>query len=146
MTKTVTRRRVSPMAAKLVQYLTLQKQVKDTNKMLADLKGDLTEFTEKHHEKDPEKGHMLHTLAEGVDFLGQRYSGFMRQRKTSQVFLEDKAQALCEKKGFDPDEYTTRYVDQDKVVRLYAEDRISEAEFNRLYETTESWAFVPVKE
>lgn len=146
MTKTVTRR-LSPMAVKLVQYLSIQKEIKDSNKSLGDLKKELSDYAEQHHEEDPEKGHQIHTLpGGGIEFSGQRYTGFQRQRKTSQVFLEDKAEALCVRKGIDPEEFTTRYVDQDKVVRLYAEDRISEAEFNRLYETNVTWAFVPVKE
>jgi hypothetical protein len=150
MTKTVRRRRTQDQSLVLfLQFLTARKAEADAKKERERLRDQLTEFveTEGNHEVDPEKGHLLHTLPEEIDFFGQKFKGFQREKKAGgQVFLEDKAEALCEKKGFDPDEYTTRYVDQDKIVRLYADDKITKAEFDRLYETQDpTWAFVPVK-
>ena len=143
-TKIVPRR--NGAAGLLVQYLALGTQETEIKRRRSTLKGDLVALAEQQHEEDPEKGHLIHTLPEPVVVDGRTYSGFMKQRKVSQAFLEDEAEALCQEKGFDLDEYTTRYVDQDKIVRLYAEDKITEDEFARLHENTVTWAFVPVKE
>ena len=147
MVKTVTRRRTTnPMATKLIAYLAAKDAEKEAKRNAESLKKELSEFVDEYHTEDPEKGHWLHTLPEEVDFLGQRFTGFQKQRKTSQVFLEDKAEALGQEKGFDLDDYTTRYVDQDKIVRLYAEDKISQEEFDALYQNNVTWAFVPMKD
>jgi len=113
---------------------------------VGEIKKDLMAFTEANGEPD-DMGHLLHTLATAIEVGGQRFKGFMRQRRVSQVFNEDAAKALCEAKGFTIDEYisVTEYVDQDKVARLYAEDKITEAEFDALVEENITWAFVPVK-
>lgn len=147
MVKTVTRRKqMSPIATKLVAYLAAKAQIKAATKDADSAKKELLAHVEQYHETDPEKGHLLHTLPEPVVFAGQTFKGLQKQRKTGTAFLEDEADILCAKKGFDPDEYTTRFVDQDKVVRLYAEDKITQEEFDSLYEVTESWAFVPLKD
>jgi hypothetical protein len=148
MGKTVARRKTTPNPSGmlLIQYLTHKKAESDAKKAAEKVKGELKEVTEKYHTEDPEKGHHIHTLPEALDFLGQKFTGFMNQRKVSQVFHEDRAEALCQEKGFDLEDYTTRYVDQDKIVRLYADDKITQEEFDSLSEEVETWAFVPVKE
>lgn len=148
MVKTVTRRKTttSPIATRLVAYLAAKQQEKDAKRDAEKAKKELLEHVEHYHETDPEKGHLLHTLPEPLTFMGQRFTGMQKQRKTSQVFLEDAADKLCAQKGFEADEYTSRYVDQDKIARLYADDKISEEEFNTLFETNETWAFVPIKD
>lgn len=144
-TKTV-RRKTSPITARFLQFLIFQSEEATAKTEKEKIKKELVEFTEKNHEVDPEKGHQIHTLPEPITVAGKKFTGFMRQKKVTQVFLEDKAQELCEAKGFDIDEYTERVIDQDKIVRLFAEDRISEEEFNSLTENNESYAFVTVKE
>lgn len=144
-TKTV-RRKTSPITARFLQFLVFQADEVAAKREKEKIKKELVEFTEKHHEVDEEKGHQIHTLPEPITVAGKTFTGFMRQRKVSQVFLEDKAQELCESKGFDIEDYTERVIDQDKIVRLYADDKITEEEFNSLIEESESYAFVPVKE
>lgn len=97
--------------------------------------------------EDEEKGHKVHNLDEPIQFGGVVYQGFMHQKKAGPLlFLEDAAVALCEEKGFDLDDYTTRYPDQDKITRLYADDKITEEEWAGLFEKQDdTWAFVPVK-
>jgi hypothetical protein len=150
MPKTVTRRRTQdPSLVLFLQFLTARKAEADAKREREQFRDKLIEFVKQdgQHEEDPEKGHLLHTLPEEIDFFGQRFKGFQHEKKSgAQVFCEDRAQTLCESKGFDPDDYTTRYVDQDKIVRLYAEDKITQDEFDALFDQNDpSWAFVPVK-
>lgn len=149
-TRTVTRRsaaRPAGVAGKFAQFLALTNDVKTLTGRAGEIKKELMSFTEQHGEPD-EKGHLLHTLADAVEVGGQKFLGFMRQRRVSQTFNEDAAKTLCEAKGFAIDEYisVTEYVDQDKVARLYAEDKITEEEFDVLLEENITWAFVPVKD
>lgn len=147
MVKTVARRKrpSSPTATDFLRFLVLQKQAKDLSTEAGKVKKDLTAHVEKYHTTDEEKGHLIHELPEPIEVNGVKYTGFMKQRKVSQVFDEEKAEALCTEKGFDLEEYTTRVIDQDKVVRLYAEDKITDEEFNSLVSDEEGWAFVPMK-
>lgn len=147
MTREVTRNRPTGISGRLAQYLALGQEAKAVTKRQAEIKSDLLSFVEQdgNHEIDEEKGHLLHTLPEPVVIGTTAYTGFMKQRRVGQSFLEDEARALCEAKGFDLDDYTTRYVDQDKIVRLYAEDKISDEEFRSLTEETITWAFTAVK-
>lgn len=148
-TRTVSRTsRPHGIASKLAQYVMLGSEEATVRQRRAEVKRDLLTFVEANHEVDEDKGHLLHTLPEPVTIGGVAYSGFMKQRRTgATVFLEDKAEELCAAKGFDLDDYTTRYVDQDKVARLYAEDRLTDEEFNSLSEKQpDTWAFLAVKE
>ena len=153
-TRTVARRdrstpatRQKGVAGKFAQFLTLTDQAKAITGRAGEIKKELMAFTELHGEPD-EKGHLLHHLTTAIEVGGQRFRGFMRQRRVGQVFNEDAARALCEAKGFKPDDYisVTEYVDQDKVARLYAEDKITEAEFDALLDETITWAFIPMKD
>lgn len=145
MVKTVARR-PSAESMFLLQYLTHKRTAAQANKEAEQAKAQLKEIVEKSHVEDPEKGHHLHSLRTPLDFLGQTFTGFMNQRKVSQVFLEDKAEELCKEKGFKLDSYTSRYVDQDKIVRLYAEDKITQEEFDSLSNEVVTWAFVPIRD
>lgn len=150
-TRTVARRspaaRPAGVAGKFAQFLALTNDAKAITTRASEIKKELMSFTEQHGEAD-EKGHLLHNLADAIEVGGQKFKGFMRQRRVSQTFNEDAAKSLCETKGFDRDDYisVTEYVDQDKVARLYAEDKITEAEFDALVEENVTWAFVPVKD
>jgi hypothetical protein len=148
MVKTVTRRKTatSPLATRLVAYLAAKQQIKEATKEAEVAKKALIEHVDHYHETDPEKGHLLHTLPEPLTFMGQTFTGMQKQRKTSQAFLEDVADKLCAEKGLEVDDYTSRYVDQEKISRLYSEDKLTDEEFNSLFETNETWAFVPMKD
>lgn len=147
-TRTVKRRTgVGAVQGTFLQFLTLAAEAKTITKRATTLKGDLMSFAEDHGEED-EKGHRLHTLAAPVEVGGQKFLGFQRQRRVSAIFDEEAASTLCEEKGFERSDYISvqEYVDQDKVARLYAEDKISDEEFESLLPETETFAFVPVKE
>lgn len=142
-TRTVTRRTPkNGVAAKFFQFITLQAEGKALTKRQNELKEDLRAFAVEHGEED-ENGSLIYEV-EGVP----GFAGFANQRRVSQKFNEDAAEALCEKKGFAKKDYisTTEYVDQDKIARLYAQDKITEEEFDSLMEETITWAFVPTKE
>lgn len=139
---------VEPISARLIQYLTLNQNSTDLKTRADLIKKDLVAHVDQHGEVDEEKGHRVFLLSSPVEVAGKRYAGFMRQRRVSQSFNEDKAQELCEAKGFDKDDYITtqEYVDQDKVYRLYADDLLTDEEMKSLLNQSETWAFVPVKE
>jgi len=138
-------RRQTGIAGLFKQFLVLGAEERALKARRETLKASLNTFVLENHEEDEEKGHLVYRLPAPVDDGKYFYDGFMRQRKVTQVFLEDAAEELCAAKGLEPDEYTTRYVDQDKVVRLYAEEKITDEEFGNLFDNNESWAFVPIK-
>lgn len=151
MAKTVSRRRTVPNEETVLflQFLTAQREEVEAKRRREAARDRLVEWVREdgHHEVDEEKGHLLHTMADEINFFGQQYTGFMHQRKAGgEVFLEDKAEELCQEKGFDPDDYTTRYVDQDKVARLFADDKLTNEEWDSLFEKRDdTWAFLPTK-
>lgn len=135
------------IASKFVQFLAVDLDAKDLAKRADALKAELKDFAQANGEPD-ENGHQIFSLESAVEVKGKRFAGFMRQRRVSQVFDEDAAERLCEDKGFKREEYisTQEYVDQDKIARLYAEDRLTDDEFESLVKERETFAFVPVKE
>jgi hypothetical protein len=145
-TRTVTRQPRTGVPAKFAQFASLQASAKELTSRANLIKAELMAFAEKNGKPD-EKGHLVHTLASAVEAGGATFKGFMRQRKVKQTFNEDRAEDLCRGKKIAREEYisTVEYVDQDKIARLYADGKITEAEFDSLIDETVEWAFVPVK-
>lgn len=142
---------VEPISARLIQFLTLTKNSADMKARADLLKKDLASHADAHGTVDEEKGHRVFLLPTGpVDVGGKRYSGFMRQKRVPQpAFNEERAQELCEAKGFEKDQYISiqEYVDQDKVYRLYADDLLTDEEMKSLLDQADpTYAFVPMKE
>lgn len=146
-TRTVSRRTpIGSITSKFVQFLAVDLEAKDLAKRADALKSELKDFAEANGEAD-ENGHKIYALEAPVEVKGKHFAGFMRQRRVSQVFDEEAAEALCTERGFQREEFISvqEYVDQDKIARLYAEDRISDKEFKSLVKERETFAFVPVK-
>lgn len=144
---TTTVKRKQPIIAKFVAFLDLHyHQSKEIDKRANDLKKELNTYVEQRGE-ETDQGHLLVELPDPVTVGGVQYRGFMRQRKVSATFLEDAAQKILEAEGIDPSLYlsTITYVDQDKVARLYAEDKITEQQYDEMIDNKVTWAFVPVK-
>ncbi len=137
-------KRPNPISAKFMQYVVLQRDIKEHTARLNSIKKELAEFAEGVEPDD--KGHYAVDMpaTDGAT----RFLGFMRQRRVSQSFNADRAEELLTARGVSRREFisTTEYVDQDKVARLYAEDRITDDEFNSLLDTNISYAFVTTKE
>jgi hypothetical protein len=144
-TKTVSRPRAG-VPGKFAQFVSLKASAKELTDRANDIKNELMVWAEKNAKPD-EKGHLVHTLAASVVAGGATFSGFMRQRKVKELFNEDRATDLLVGKGIPASQFTSTltYVDQDKVARLYADGKITEAEFDSLIDKTVEWAFVPVK-
>jgi regulator of replication initiation timing len=138
-------RRPNVVERMLTEYVMLGQESNTLSTRRSGVKTRLMEHIETNHEVDEEKGHLVHNLAAPVSIGGTQYTGFMKQRKVTQSFNEDLAETLCESKGIDIDDYTSRHVDQDKIVRLYAEGIITDDEFATLVSENENWAFVAVK-
>lgn len=143
-------RRVVPSSGPIVrtflEYISLSNMSKGVAARANVLKSQLMEHAAAHGWED-EKGHLVFNLDADVEKDGTWYAGFMRQRRVSQSFNEEKAEALLAAKGIDEEQYVSyqRYVDQDKVSRLYADDVLTDEEYQSLIDQTETWAFVPVK-
>lgn len=139
---------VDSISARFQHYLALGRGAKDMTDRAGVLKKDLLEHAAEHGEAD-EKGSLTFRLLQPVDDgTGKKYAGFTKQRRVSQAFNEERAEALLAEKQIDRSQYisTQEYVDQDKVARLYAEDLLTDVEFNSLIDENVTWAFVPVKE
>lgn len=137
---------MTPIERDFMQYLWLQEDIKNLQDQASKIKKTLIEHAETHGEVD-DKGHQIFGLPKSLQMDGKSYVGFMRQRRVSQVFNEDRAEELCQSKGFEEETYlsTETYVDQEKITRLYADDLLTDEEFQSLIDTNETWAFVPVK-
>lgn len=145
MARSVTRQRVSRAASRLQQYLVISSEIAALSKRKTDLRDEMIELIDADHEKDPEKGHLTQNLGTPITLGNKTYEAIQRQRKVSQVFDEDKAIALLKSKEIEETEYLTPVLDQDKVARLYADDVLTDDEFDGLFEEVESYSFVAVK-
>jgi len=133
---------------KFIEFLDLGAKAKALTERANVVKNELSEFVDAHGNVDEEKGHKVLTLPDPVEIAGKRYVGFMRQRRVTTTFNEEKAEELLTKKGIDREDFisTQEYVDQDKVYRLYADDILTEEEMKSLLDEKETYAFVPTKE
>lgn len=138
---------LDPITREFMQYLWLKEDIKRLQEQEAKIKKSLIKHVEEHGEVDEEKGHLTFPLGTSITVDDTSFSGFMKQKRVSQSFNEDRAKALCESKEIAEEEYTSTeiYVDQDKIARLFAEERLTEEEFDSLIDRNESYAFVSVK-
>lgn len=142
---------VEPITARFTQFLTLKSTAAAMTTRADILKKDLGAHADANGTVEEEdKGHKVVRLPQPIQVGDTRYVGFMRQKRTPDpTFNEERAEELCESKGFDREDYisTQEYVDQEKVYRLYAEDRLTDEEMKSLLDQADpTWAFVPMKE
>lgn len=135
-----------------MQYLTINADVARLNKRKTELRNQMLEIVETDHVEDEEKGHLNHALPEPVTVDGKTYRGFQKQRKVSQTFNEDRALELLHAKAsaegaeITEEDFMTPVLDQDKVARLYAQDHLTDEEFDSLFEENVTYSFVAMKE
>ena len=133
------------VAGKFLQFLVLKAQAATAVKRADEIKVELMAFAEASGIED-EKNHKVHTLASPVEAGGTEFTGFMRQRKITESFDDATAEKILVKKNLLAEAQTTvTYIDQDKVMRLYADDKITQRELDKMITKKESFAFVPVK-
>ena len=141
---------VEPTSARFMQFLSLKANAAAMTSRADILKKDLSEHATQFGTEDEEKGHRIVTLPHPVEVNGNRFTGFMRQKRpATPVFNEERAEELCQSKGFKREDYISvqEYVDQDKVYRLYADDLLTDEEMKSLLDQGDpTWAFVPIKE
>lgn len=146
MARSVTRRSVSKAAAYLNQYLTVSGEISLLNSRKTELRDLIVALIDDEHETDPEKGHLTQALPNPLNVGGKTYVAVQKQRKVTQTFDEDAALELLKSKDLPEEDYMTPVLDQDKVARLYADDVLSDEEFENLFEEKVSYAFHAVKE
>lgn len=91
-----------------------------------------------------ENGSVFVDLDETVEVAGQSYRGMELRRSVSPKFDEDEATKILKKKGV-YEEALTPVLDQDKIYVLVQEGKITEKDIDKMFTTTESFAFWPVK-
>jgi hypothetical protein len=93
-----------------------------------------------------ETGSVFYDLPETVEVAGEPYKGMELRRSVKSTFNEDTADEILTAKGAAIHRAAlSTYVDQEKVLRLVAEGKISEEELDKMFDTTETYAFWPVK-
>lgn len=137
--------RKSPYEAMVLQYLEIGEQEKQLAKRKADIKKELS-FAAEDSEPDG-SGHLTQYFDNPLEFGGKDVLGFQKQRRVSTTFNEDRAEGLCKDKGLADEQYLSweSYVDQDKISRLYAEDLLTDEEYESLLDQNVTWAFNIVK-
>lgn len=151
MTKTVARtRRTAEPALDVVgtfqQHLVLKNEAKSITTRSEALKKRLKEWLPgAKGVYRSESGSYFYDLARTLVVGGRSYKGMELRRSASVKFDVDVAEAICKRKKIDPDLYTVRVVDQDKIARLQQEGVLTEKDLDRMFVESESYAFWPVE-
>lgn len=128
------------------QHLVLKLESALVVKRSEALKTKLKEFLTKGSDKIyvNEHGSKFYDLPESFTFMGKTFKGMELRRSAPVTFNEETAVKILKKKGVYEEALST-YVDQEKVHRLLAEEKITEADLDKMFDEDEKWAFWPVE-
>ena len=143
---TVKRARPTAMLqGKAAQFLALRAEATAIEKRKKVLNTYLAEQVEKYGDEDEINGHFNMVLPEPILAGGKEYTILQRQKRTSMLFDEDKAEEILREHDI-YDEATTTVVtlDQDKVYALHQMGRISDEEMDSILVPKVTWALVPL--
>lgn len=134
------------VAATFTQHLTLKADAKRITTRSEALKKRLKDFllARQGDVYASETGSLFYDLPETVEVDGTEYSGMELRRSVTTKFDEDVAEAILKKKGV-YEEALTPVIDQDKVLRLQQEGKITEKDIDKMFVAGEQFAFWPVK-
>lgn len=111
------------------------------NKVKDRLKGWLPEASEAY---ENDKGSLFYDFKETLTVWGKDYRGMELRKSTGFQFDEDVAESILKRKKV-YDEALSTYVDQDKVYRLRAEGKLTDADIDKMFPEKEpTWSFYPV--
>lgn len=91
-----------------------------------------------------DQGSIFYDLDETVEVAGQSYKGMELRRAVQPTFDDEKAEKVLKARGVYL-EAVSNYVDQNKVLRLHQEGKISDDDLDEMFGEKESFAFWPVK-
>ena len=147
-TPTITARRTPTPAFDLmstaIDLITNKARAAELTKRAGKARDALIKYVEKHAQIEDEKGSQFLSLPEPFEFGGSTYTSLKREKRSSQVFLEEEAEALVRSKGLWEQASTTITVlDQDKIFILNQEGKISDDEIDELFDEKVTWALIP---
>lgn len=132
------------LMATAIDLITNKARAAELTKRAGKARDVLIKYVEKHAQIEDEKGSQFLTLPEPFEFGGSTYTSLKREKRSSQVFLEDEAEALVRAKGLWEQATTTITVlDQDKIFILNQEGKISDDEIDELFDEKVAWALIP---
>lgn len=139
--------RANPIVTTFLRFLVAKNDASEANKAAAEVKSELEKFVIDNGELDEEKGHLTYTVPNPLTVGGKTYVGFQRQKKSAPLLFDpEKADEVLRAKGVPLRDYTSAIVDQDKVARLYADDILTDDEFDSMFTQDDpTYAFVPLK-
>lgn len=71
-------------------------------------------------------------------------SGLLRQRRVSQSLNEEAAEKILRKKGiYDECTTTITVIEPDAITKAYYQGKLTEAELDKMFSTSVTWAFIP---
>jgi hypothetical protein len=143
---------------KTAAYLMLAQEIKDLKARQEALKGELEPYLAQADTNS--RGSYVIPFEEPLEVFGTRYKGLQKVRKESKVLNEERVIKFLKEQAVDesPDGrpfadsrwYTPilkiEHVDQDALWDLYARDLITKEEFDKFFDTTISYSFLPTKE
>lgn len=91
-----------------------------------------------------EQGSQFIDLPKTLEVEGKKFKGMELRRTVRTSFDEERAEQILNRKGVLKEALST-YVDQEKVLRLVQEGRITEKDLGKMLSETESFAFWPVE-
>lgn len=146
MATTLKRKPTAPVWAEdFKEHLTLKHQASIVTRRSDAIKKRLKEsFDSLRGLRVNENGSKFVDLPETIEVGGKAYSGMEMRRSVRTSFNEEAAEKILKKKGVYEEALST-YVDQDKIYRLLADDKISEKDLDSMFEEQESFAFWPVE-
>jgi hypothetical protein len=147
--------------AKVSQYLLLKKEIADLKAMQERVKEELEPYLQ---EADTNaRGSHVIGFETPLEIHGVQYKELQKVRKRSKLLNEERALELLDDKAVEwscaqPDAgisvfhapyrraiITIEHIDHDALWDLFAQDLLSDEEYDSLFDVTETWAFSPTK-
>lgn len=136
----------SKVVRDFTQAMTLRAQATQISSRANKLKESLKDYVSISGKVDSDKGHMTVEFPEPILVDGVTFTGMTNQRRQTVFLNEDTAKEILTERGVLKDAVeTVEQLVQDKIFALYQEEKLSDDDMAAMFETTVTWAFVPVK-
>lgn len=145
----------SSIAERLRQFLNLKAQIEFSEEHLGELKGDLSGVIEEQGYAD-DKGHYWFDLDEPVEanvynddkktIETAKFGKIKREKRVTTRIDPDAAEEILKKKKLLRECTTTLTVlDEEAINKAYFQGKLTKADIDKIFKSTITWAFKPVK-
>lgn len=137
---------VVPVEEGFRQFILAKLQAESLDKEAEKYKKTLKDVFAVRTDDTSETGSKFIWFGQTVKAMGKVFRGMeLRKRQGTDIFNDVEAEKILKRLGL-YEQALTSFLDQDKILVLHAEKKISVAQLNKMYTTPEpTWAFYPVE-